>query len=156
MERQNQNEMVCAQSPINSENDGERENHIDDGERPAATTNEEDGKSRIYEQESLLEIMGFTMALVSCSRARLFSRNRRPRFTHDNDENEQISRQSKQSTQKWLDNDCQDRQTTANNQQSTSYWHYLRSIATRLCKCHHRSCSTRGEIDALSLHANGT
>ena len=120
MERQNQNEMVCAQNPINSGNDGERNNHIDDGEQPAATKNDEDGQSRIYEQLALLEIMGFTMALVSCSRARSISRNRRPRFTHDNDENEQISRQSKQSTQKWLDNDCQDRQTTANNQQSTS------------------------------------
>ena len=96
MEGQKRNEMVCAQNPINSGNNGERENHIDDGERPAATTNDEDGQSRIYKQESLLEIMGFTMALVSCSRARSFSRNRRPRFTHNNDENEQISRQSMQ------------------------------------------------------------
>ena len=156
MEGQKRNEMVCAQNPINSGNDGERENHIDDGERPAATTNDEDGQSRIYELLALLEIMGFTMALVSCSRARSFSRNRRPRFTHDNDENERISRQSKQLTRKWLDDDRQDRQTTAGNQQSTSYWHYLRSLATRLCKCHHHSCSTGGAIDAQSLHANGT
>ena len=81
---------------MNSGNDGRRKNHIDDGERPAATTNNEDKQSRICEQESLLEIMGFTMALVLCSRARSFPRNLCPRFTHDNDENEQISRQSMQ------------------------------------------------------------
>ena len=43
MERQKQNEMVCAQNLIISGNDGERNNHIDDGERPAATTNDKDG-----------------------------------------------------------------------------------------------------------------
>ena len=100
MERQKGKRVRLCSEPENSGNDRERKNHIDDGERPAATTNDEDGQSRIYEQLALLEIMGFTMALVSCSSALSFSRNRRPRFTHDNDENERISRQSKQSTPK--------------------------------------------------------
>ena len=60
------------------------------------------------------------------------------------------------STQKWLDNDRQQRQTTASNQQSTIFCRYFRWWETRLCKFHRRSCSTRGEIVLESLHANRT
>ena len=48
--------------------------------------------------------------------------------------------------QKWLDDDRQHRQTTASNQQSTKRHFYLRLLATRWCKCHYCSCSTRGDI----------
>ena len=55
------------------------------------------------------------------------------------------------STQKWADDDHQDRQTTVSNQQSTRLCQYFRSLATRLCKYYCRSCSTRGEILAESF-----
>ena len=42
METQKQKEMVWTHNQMNSWNDGERENHIDDGERTAATTIDED------------------------------------------------------------------------------------------------------------------
>ena len=86
MERHKQNEMVWAQNPINSRNDGERKNHTDDGEQTAATTIDGDVQSRIYELAQSPEAMRRTMALVSCSRALSFPRNRFPHFTHDNDE----------------------------------------------------------------------
>ena len=90
MEGQKRNEMVCAQNQMNSRNDGERKNHIDDGERPAATTTDREEQSTIFQFLAVSEILWYTMALVSCSSAWYFPRNRRPRFTHDNDENERI------------------------------------------------------------------
>ena len=48
MERQKRNEMVCAHNLINSRNNEERKTRIDDGERPAGTTNDGDGQSTIY------------------------------------------------------------------------------------------------------------
>ena len=59
--------------------------------------------------------------------------------------NEYYDKESK-STQKWLDDDRQHRQTTASNQQSTTFCSYFRSYETRLCKFHCCSCSTRGDI----------
>ena len=69
--------------------------------------------------------------------------------------NEYYDKASK-STQNCLDDDHQQRQTGQSNQQSTRNWHYLRWWDTRLGKCHRRICSTRGAIDAQSLHANRT
>ena len=57
MKRQKQNEMLCAHNRMNSGNDGKRENHIDDGERPAATTNDREDQSTIYELAQLLEMV---------------------------------------------------------------------------------------------------
>ena len=42
MERQKENEMVCAYNLIISRYDGERKNHIDDDGRPAATADDRD------------------------------------------------------------------------------------------------------------------
>ena len=50
MERQKQNEMVCAQNLMNSRNDGERKKHIDDGGRTAATTIDREEQSTIYQE----------------------------------------------------------------------------------------------------------
>ena len=58
--------------------------------------------------------------------------------------------------QKRVDNDRQHRKTTTSNQQSTNLCQYFRSLATRIYKYHCRSCSTRGDILAESLHANRT
>ena len=78
----------------------EGKNHIDDGGRPAATKIGGDEESKIYEPSQPPEAMKVTMVLVSCSVALSFPRNRRPRFTHDNDEKRLLLRQSKQSTTK--------------------------------------------------------
>ena len=86
MKRQNQNDMLRTHNLINSRNDGERKNHIDNDERPVATTNDREEQSTISQFLPVSDVMGCTMALVSCSRVWSFSRNRRPRFTHDNDE----------------------------------------------------------------------
>ena len=92
MEGQKQNEMVCAQNLMISQNDGERENHIDDGEQTAATTNYEDGQSPINELLPTGEAMLCTMALVLFSSAQYFSRYCSRKFTIRTGENERISR----------------------------------------------------------------
>ena len=47
---------------------------------------------------------------------------------------------------KWTDDDRQHRRTTTIIQQSMSMRFYLRLLATRICKFHCHSCSTRGDI----------
>ena len=47
---------------------------------------------------------------------------------------------------KWTDDDRQHRRTTTIIQQSMSMHFYLRLLATRICKFHYCSCSTRGDI----------
>ena len=69
-----------------SRNDGERKNHINDDEQMAATTNNDDDQSRIYELSQSPEAMGRPMALVSCSGASSFPRNRSRKFTLSIDE----------------------------------------------------------------------
>ena len=86
MQRQKENDMVCAQNLMISGNDGKRNSHIDDGERPAATTNDRGGQSKIYQQALSLCAMGCTMVLVSCWSARFSSSYRRRSFTLSNDE----------------------------------------------------------------------
>ena len=100
MKRQNQNDMLRTHNLINSRNDGERKNHIDNDERPVATTNDREEQSTIYHCMPVSEAMGYTMALVSFSSARPFPRYSCRSFTHDNDEKSTLLRQSKQSTTK--------------------------------------------------------
>ena len=49
MERHERTDTVWAQNVIISRNDQKRKTHIDEGERPAATTDDEDGQSTIYQ-----------------------------------------------------------------------------------------------------------
>ena len=92
------------------------------------------------------------MVLVSCSSVWSFPRNRRPRFTHDNDEKRLLLRQSKQiDNKKRADNDRQHWQTKKDNQQSIAIRVQFGSWVTRIYKCYHRSCSTRGDIPAESF-----
>ena len=78
--------MVCAQNLINSGNDGETENHIDDGVRPAVTTNDRQNQSTIYELLLAAEVTLCTLVLVSFSSAWSFPRNHSRKFTLSNDE----------------------------------------------------------------------
>ena len=48
MERQKQNVRVCAQNLVIFRNDGERNDHIDDDEQTAATTNDREEQSTMY------------------------------------------------------------------------------------------------------------
>ena len=89
-ERQKQKEMVCAQNLMYSRNDGRRKNHIDDGEQTVATTDDREEQSKIYHNIQSPETIRCTMVLVSFSGSWSFPRNRRPRFTHDNDEKSTI------------------------------------------------------------------
>ena len=50
MEIQKQNEMVWTHNPTDSQNDGERNDHIDDGEQTAATTDDREKQSTIYQK----------------------------------------------------------------------------------------------------------
>ena len=50
------------------------------------------------------------------------------------------------STQKWLDNDRQHRQTGQSHRQSTSIRCYFRSCETRICESYCCSCSTSEAI----------
>ena len=149
--------MVWAQNLIFSQKrHRERKNHIDNGERPAATTNDEDDQGKIYQDIGSPEVMGCTVVLVSLLRVGPFPRYRRFRFTHDNDENDRlIIRHGKQSTTKsrLFDNRHQ-RQTRKGNPQSTESFYYSRAQETRKCKCYCRICFTRGDIDAESLHVH--
>ena len=92
------------------------------------------------------------MALVSCSSASSFPRNRRPRFTHDNDENRLLWRQSKQSTTKmgwqWPSTPADYGKQSTIYQIAGTVW-IMRD--TNICMRYHRSCSTRGAIDAQSF-----
>ena len=138
--------MVWAHNRMNSRNDGERKNHIDDGERTAATTNNSDEQSTIYHFLFLVEVAGFTVVLASCSSVRSFPRNRsRNSHTATTTTNEYFDKASK-STQKWLDDDRQHRQTGQSDPQSTKIWRYFRSWGTRICKSYCCICSRRGVI----------
>ena len=67
MERQEQNEMVCAQNPIFSRNDEERKNRIDDGKLPAETTTTGGDQPAIHQALTPLPVTSCTTALVSLS-----------------------------------------------------------------------------------------
>ena len=59
---------------------------MDDGERTAATAENREKQSTIYELLPTDEATLCTLVLVSFSSARSFLRNRSRKFTHDNDE----------------------------------------------------------------------
>ena len=70
MERQKQNEILCAQNLIISRNDGDiGKNHTEDGERPAATTVDREELSTIYHNIQSPKTIRGTMALVLFSSA---------------------------------------------------------------------------------------
>ena len=53
-----QKEMIYAHNLLISRNDTEKKTRIDDGEQTAATTNDRDGQSKIYEQGLSLWAVG--------------------------------------------------------------------------------------------------
>ena len=59
---------------------------MDDGEQTAATTNDGDEQATIYHNIQSPATIRCTMALVSFSSARYLPRNRRSRFTLNDDE----------------------------------------------------------------------
>ena len=96
MERQKQNEIFCAQNSINRRNDGKSKSHIDDGGRPAVTTDDREEQSTIYELLLAAEGTLCTVVLVLFSSARPFLTYRSRKFTLSNDEKERILRESMQ------------------------------------------------------------
>ena len=97
------------------------------------------------------------MQLVSLSSTRPFLRYHSRYFTHSvTTKIDYWWWQSKEYTQKWLDNDHEQRQTTASNQQSTTFYSFFRPCETRICKFHCHRCSARWDIVRESLHVNYT
>ena len=148
--------MVCAQNLINSGNDGE-------GKTPSTMVNER-------RQLRMIEVGNQQSSnLHQCRKLWVirwrWSHFRAPDPSRDINVETLRSATKKTTTdhdkasnrrQKRADNDRQHRQTKTINQQSTIACQYFRSIATKLCKCYHRSFSTRGDILAESSHGNRT
>ena len=141
MERK-QNEMVCAQNLINSRNYGWR--------KPASTM--VNARQRLR----LMEMVNQQSTSFDPQMKRQFTRwsrspCRAPDPSRDIDVETLRSATTETTTyhdkvckrrQKRADDDRQDRQTTASNEQSTNFYLYFRSLATRICECHCCICST--------------
>ena len=127
MEIQKQNEVVRTYILIISGSDGREKKQIDDGEQTAATLDKREEQSTIYMLFSHLK-RHFVCWCWSYFRApgpcrEIVQENSHSATTKTNEYHNKASK----STQKRADDDRQHRQTTASNQQSTSFWRYFRS-----------------------------
>ena len=99
MERQKQNEMVWTHNPVISGNDEERKNHIDDGERTAATTDDGDDQSTTYRNHSVTVSDGLHDGVDLMFERKTFPKISTPPFhTRQRRKAKSVLRQSKQST----------------------------------------------------------
>ena len=98
--------VALSSEPNNFLKRRKEKNHIDDGERTAATTNDENGQSKIYQSMSVSEIIRQSVLLVSWSSAMSFPRNRHSRSHMTTTKNRLFFRQRIQIDQKvgwrWL------------------------------------------------------
>ena len=151
MERQKRNEMVYAHNLIVSRNDGRRKTistMVNDRQRlrTMKIINQQSTSFCLQMKRHCIRWCWSHVRALGPSRE-IVQENSHSATGKMNEYNDKASK----STQKWADDDCQQWQTTASNQHSVVFFHYLRSLATRLCKCHRRICSTRGTIDTESF-----
>ena len=70
-------------------------------------------------------------------------------------QNDRLSRQSMQLSQKWTDHDRKHRQNKQGNHTATGNFKNFRSYETKSSMCHCCIWSTRGDIDYQSWHVDG-